>query len=136
MIVIIVGNNRVEYCKIKASDQQKKLFASRQQLYKVVPEGLVRMRRHNMTGGYEMASEEVMIYREGASAPYDTLPGVSFYQEDVLPEIDMIKGSVSPSALRKNALLMKAKAISDNLLLPYGGLIIVGIVIAYALIAG
>lgn len=135
MIVIIVGNNRVEYCKIKASDQQKKLFASRQQLYKVVPEGLVRMRRYKADGS-EIESEEVTIYREGASAPFDTLPGVSYYQEDVLPEIEMIKGSMSPSSLRKNALLMKAKAIGNNLLLPYGGLIIVGIVIAYAFIAG
>lgn len=135
MIVIIVGNNRVEYCKIKTSDQQKKLFVSRQQLYKVVPEGLVRMRRHKEDGS-EIESEEVMIYREGSSAPYDTMPGVTFYQEDVLPEIDMIKGSIGPSSLRKNALLMKAKAITDNLLLPYGGLIIVGLVIAYALIAG
>ena len=135
MIVIIVGNNRVEYCKIKASDQQKKLFVSRQQLYKVVPEGLIRMRRRKEDGS-EIESEEVIIYPEGASAPYDILPGVSYYQDDVLPEIDMIKGSVGPSALRKNALLMKAKAISDNLLIPYGGLIIVGIVIAYALIAG
>lgn len=135
MIVIIVGNNHVDYCKIKTSDQQKKLFVLRQQLYKVVPEGLIRMRRRKEDGS-EIESEEVIIYPEGASAPYDTLPGVSYYQDDVLPEIDMIKGSVGPNALRKNSLLMKAKAISDNLLIPYGGLIIVGIVIAYALIAG
>lgn len=135
MIVIIVGNNHVDYCKIRVSDQQKKLFVLRQQLYKVVPEGLIRMRRYREDGS-EIESEEVTIYPEGGSAPYDTLPGVSYYQDDVLPEIDMIKGSVGPSALRKNALLMKAKAISDNLLIPYGGLIIVGIVIAYALIAG
>lgn len=135
MIVIIVGNNHVDYCKIRASDQQKKLFVLRQQLYKVVPEGLIRTRRYKEDGS-EIESEEVVIYPEGGSAPYDTLPGVSYYQDDVLPEIDMIKGSVGLSALRKNTLLMKAKAISDNLLIPYGGLIIVGIVIAYALIAG
>lgn len=135
MIVIIVGNNHVDYCKIRPSDQQKKLFVLRQQLYKVVPEGLIRTRRYKEDGS-EIESEEVTIYPEGGSAPYDTVPGVSYYQDDVLPEIDMILGSAGLSALRKNALLMKAKAISDNLLIPYGGLIIVGIVIAYALIAG
>lgn len=136
MIIIIVGENRVEYCTVKRSDQEKKLFSSRQQLYKVVPEGLVRMRRINGSGE-EIGSEEVIIYREGASAPYDTINGVSYYQEDVLPEIDMIRDALGGGLFDRNKrLLMKAKGAIDNFLIPYLGLIVVGVILAYAFLSG
>lgn len=136
MIIIIVGQNRVEYCNIRKSDQEKKLFASRQQLYKVVPEGLVRMRRRD-ENGVELESEEVIIYREGSAVPYDTIRDVSYYQEDVLPEIDMIRGALGHGLFNNKAkLLMKAKSAMDNYILPYIGVVIVGVILAYAFLTG
>lgn len=136
MIIIIVGQNRVEYCNIRKSDQEKKLFASRQQLYKVVPEGLVRMRRRDENGN-EQESEEVIIYPEGSGVPYDTINNVSYYQEDVLPEIDMIRGALGHGLFNsKTKLLMKAKSAMDNYILPYIGVVIVGVILAYAFLTG
>ena len=136
MIIIIVGQNRVEYSNIRKSDQEKKLFATRQQLYKVVPEGLVRMRRRD-ENGVELESEEVIIYPEGSDVPYDTINNVSYYQEDVLPEIDMIRGALGHGLfINKTKLLMKAKSAMDNYILPYIGVVIVGVILAYAFLTG
>lgn len=136
MIVIIVGQNRVEYCKIRAKDQDKELFVSRRQLYKVPPKGLIRMRRKDVSGK-DLESEEVIIYPEGSSAPYDTINGVSYYQEDVLPEIDMIRGALGTGPLsNKKRMLMKAKTAVDSYVIPYVGIIIVGVILAYAFLTG
>lgn len=44
MMVIIIGTNRAEMCKVPVKDQDKHFFMTRKQLYKVYPDGLSRMR--------------------------------------------------------------------------------------------
>lgn len=55
MMHITVGQNRVECLEIKKSDFDKRFFATRRQLYKMDPAGLVRMRVYD-DDGREMES--------------------------------------------------------------------------------
>lgn len=134
MMIIIKGNNRVEFCKIKTRDQNKRLFATRNQLYRVSPRAMIRMRQFDEKG-HEDDSEEVQIFEEEASAPFDTPVGVSYYQEDVLPEIDMIR-STSRTVLGTKSALMRAMSTGRDLMLAYGGIIITGVVLAWAFLSG
>ena len=94
------------------------------------------MRRRD-ENGVELESEEVIIYREGSAVPYDTIRDVSYYQEDVLPEIDMIRGALGHGLFNnKTKMLMKAKSAMDNYILPYIGVVIVGVILAYAFLTG
>lgn len=133
-MIIIKGRNRVEFCKIKPRDQSKRLFATRNQLYRVSPCALIRMRQYDKDGK-EDDSEEVQIFEEEASAPFDTPEGVSYYQEDVLPEIDMIR-STSRTILGTKTALMRVMSAGREMMLAYGGMIITGIVLAWAFLSG
>lgn len=50
MIHITVGQNRVECSEIRRADYDKRFFATRRQLYKMDPAGLVRMRVYDEKG--------------------------------------------------------------------------------------
>lgn len=50
MMHITVGQNRVECLEIKKKDYDKRFFATRRQLYKMDPSGLVRMRVYDSDG--------------------------------------------------------------------------------------
>lgn len=81
MMVIIVGENRIEYNRIKKRDFEKVFFDRRSQAYKVVPDGLVRLKMVDRKG--RVRWEEAVIYPENGTVPYDVVNGVSYMQDDV-----------------------------------------------------
>ena len=89
MMVIIVGENRIEYNKIKKRDFEKVFFDRRSQTYKVVPDGLVRLKMVDHKGRVKW--EEAIVYKENDSVPYDVVNGVSYRQDDVFEEIDLVR---------------------------------------------
>lgn len=80
-MVIIVGENRIEYNRIKKRDFEKVFFDRRSQAYKVVPDGLVRLKMVDHKGRVKW--EEAVVYKENDSVPYDVVNGVSYQQDDV-----------------------------------------------------
>lgn len=131
MIIIIIGTNRAEQCKVKMRDLDKHFFQTRGQLYKVYPDGLTRMRIVD-ADGYEQESEEVLVYAENSIEPYHPR-SVSYSQDRILAEIDehklMTKGT-SPGRL----LIHKAMGIMREIV-PYFGLILAGIVVLWGMIS-
>ena len=89
MMVIIVGENRIEYNRIKKRDFEKVFFDRRSQTYKVVPDGLVRLKMVDRKGRVKW--EEAVVYKENDSVPYDVVNGVSYQQDDVFQEIDLVR---------------------------------------------
>lgn len=86
VMVIIIGSNRAEMCKVPIKDLNRHFFMSRGQLYKVYPDGLTRMRIFDKDER-EQESEEVIIYAENAIKPYH--PRHVCYDADrILAEID------------------------------------------------
>ena len=129
-MVIITGENRVEYCKLTRSQEGLHFFKSRNQLYKVFPDGMKRMRVFEYDG-LETRNEEVIIFRENETHPYD-LCDVDYSMDRLLSDVDrhkMMRAShwQRPKIWFTNAMGGLVKKIG----LP--GIIVAGI-IAYALI--
>ena len=70
MQVIIIGQNRAEFCNVKKNDKEKHFFMTRKQLYRVYPDGLTRMKVTRF--GIEDESDEVIVYKENEIVPYHT----------------------------------------------------------------
>lgn len=134
MKAIIVGNNRVEVCEVKKRDYEKTFFVHRQQLYMIMPGNLVRMRYFDKDGRETREPDEVCVFREGASVAYDTLLEDAYYQENVLPSIDLFR-DVRRGKLKGAGLLQGLTTLVDQLY-PILGLVIVVGVVGYALLTG
>lgn len=111
MMVIIIGENRVEYNKIRKSDYEKMFFGRRNQVYKVVPDGLVHIRMTDVKG--RVVDEECVVFKENSSIPYDVLPGVTYKQDDVLAEIDLVRESSRNGLFKKPSLMRRVNEITD-----------------------
>lgn len=133
MQIIIVGQNRVEFCPIKTKDHEKRFFATRGQLYKVVPDQLIRFRSWDLKGK-ELKSDEVIIFVENATVPYHVINNVSYAMDDVLADIDIQKGIVQESFFKKNIFFSTAKSIGSYLM-PFLGAIIMGGVVLWAILS-
>lgn len=66
--VIIIGSNGHEYARIKPKNKKKRYFETKNQLYRVYPEGFTRMRVTHIDGSIEYA--ECVIYDENCIVPY------------------------------------------------------------------
>ena len=135
MRVIIVGGNRVEFLKIKRKDYDKRALDYRGQLYHILPQNLIRMRYYDEKGRPTREPEEVIIFEEGSSVPYDTLPVCydAYYQENVFPMLDIIRNS---RRLKKNSRLMTAAFTGWKALAPYMGLLMTGAIVLFAILFG
>ena len=111
MLVIIIGENRVEYNKIKKKDYNKLFFERRDQAYKVAPDGLVHLRIVDWKG--RAKDEECVVYKENASVPYDTLPGVSYRQDHVFEELDLIRDVNRGKLFKRNPFMHKVNEVVD-----------------------
>lgn len=134
MKAIIVGNNRVEVCEVKKKDYEKTFFVHRQQLYMIMPGNLIRMRYFDKDGHEIREPDEVSIFPEGGSVAYDTLMEDAYYQEAVLPSIDLFR-DVKRGKLKGAGLLKGLTTLVDQLY-PILGLIIVVGVVGIALLTG
>lgn len=111
MMVIIIGENRVEYNKIRKKDYNKLFFERRDQVYKVAPDGLVHLRIVDRKGNAK--DEEAVVFKENASVPYDTLPGVSYRQDHVFEELDLVRDVNRGRLFKKNPLMHRVNEITD-----------------------
>lgn len=99
MMVIIIGENRVEYCKVKKQDEHLHFFQSRNQLYKLYPNGLTRTRIFDYDG-LEVANEEAIIFYENETHPYDT-HDIDYSMDRLLSDVDRHKMMLPSKAGRK-----------------------------------
>lgn len=134
MKAIIVGHNRVEVCEVKKKDYEKTFFVHRQQLYMIMPGNLIRMRYFDKDGHEIREPDEVCVFQEGASVAYDTLMEDAYYQEAVLPSIDLFR-DVKRGRLKGAGILQGLTSFIDQLY-PILGLIIVVGVVGIALLTG
>lgn len=111
MMVIIVGENRIEYNRIKKRDFEKVFFDRRSQTYKVVPDGLVRLKMVDHKGRVKW--EEAVVYPENGSVPYDVVNGVSYQQDDVFQEIDLVRDIGHKGIFGNNYFMKRVNEISD-----------------------
>lgn len=89
MMVIIIGDNRAEYCTLTKKQEGLHFFKTRNQLYKVFPDGLKRCRIFDYDG-LEIKNEEVIIFRENDTHPYDECE-VDYTMDRLLSDVDRHK---------------------------------------------
>lgn len=81
--VIIIGANGHEYAEIKNKNKKKRYFETKGQLYRVYPEGYVRMK---IIGLEKTEYAECIIYDENCIAPYDIPHESMDYSADAFEE--------------------------------------------------
>lgn len=89
MMVIITGENRVEICVPNRRQEGLHFFKTRNQLYRIFPNGLMRIRIFDYDG-LEVGSEEGIIYRENDIVPYDTMQ-LDYTMDRLLSDVDRHK---------------------------------------------
>lgn len=81
MMVIIIGKNRAEICSIRKKDLGKPFFVTRNQWYKIYPDGLIPIDIYH--DGAFIRSESVTVFEENGTCPIHTLYPEQ-YSDDVL----------------------------------------------------
>ncbi|MBQ1293224.1 MAG: hypothetical protein IIY21_04255 [Clostridiales bacterium] len=89
MMVIITGENRVEICVPNRRQEGLHFFKTRNQLYKIFPDGLRRVRIFDY-GGKEIGSEEGIIFAENCTRPYDEM-NIDYSMDRLLSDVDRHK---------------------------------------------
>ena len=88
MMVIIMGEDRAEYCKVKKKHKEKHFFKTRNQLYRVRPEGLARC-RIDYFGTVE--TDEIIVYSENEIIPYQPKGEVQYTMDKMYMDLDAHK---------------------------------------------
>lgn len=86
MMGLIVGKNRFEFCKIKKKDVVKHFFTTREQLYKIYPDGLIPMDIYH-DGAY-VETQSVTMFEENGLCPYHTMYPEQYDKDVILVNID------------------------------------------------
>ena len=86
MMGIVVGTNRLEYCKIKKRDVVRHFFTTRNQLYKFYPDGLIPMDIYH-DGAY-IETQSVTMFEENGTRPYHTKYAEQYDKDVILMNID------------------------------------------------
>lgn len=89
MMVIITGENRVEICVPNKKQEGLHFFKTRNQLYKIFPDGLRRIRIFDY-GGKEISSEAGIIFRENCTRPYDEMD-IDYTMDRLISDVDRHK---------------------------------------------
>lgn len=132
MRVIIVGENRAEFCRISPRDYDKRFFETRGQCYRVYPQELHRLKVYE--GDDLVEEDEVIVYREGSIVPYHAKSSRSYLLDHILSELDQQKLMTPRGVFGEKGIFAHAFSDAWKKLLPYTGVIIAGIVVAYALL--
>ena len=138
MMVIITGENRVEICVPNKKQEGLHFFKTRNQLYRIYPNALSRVRIFDYDG-LEVGSEEGIIYRENDIVPYDTL-NLDYTMDRLLSDVDMHK-TMKDGGWKKNPKKVwfsskNMSGIGDFLLNKIGiTWLVIGGVVAYAFLA-
>ncbi len=100
----------------------------------MVPGNLVRLRTFDSKGHEVKETEAVSVFREGSCVAYDTLIEDAYWQEAVLPSIDLQRDV--KRARFKTVGHFAAMTSAINSLYPIMGLLIVGVVLIWTFLSG
>lgn len=132
MKVIILGNNMADIVEIKAKDYDKHFLQRRKQGYRIFPDGLTRIRIWD--DGVELDSDEVIVYPENGKIPHITR-GLDYSDKAIKGDIDLHRDAFENKGfINRFKLFIDAGASYYNLLAPFMGMIIAGIILAWALL--
>ena len=100
MQVIIMGEDRAEFCKVAKKNKEKHFIKIRKsQLYKVYPNGLCRCKIDWF--GEEIRTDEVIVYAENETIPYIVKIGVRYGMEPLIMAIAEHKRMTGGSWFKK-----------------------------------
>ena len=133
MMVIIVGENMIDYCTVNRHDEGLHFYKTRGQLYKVYPNGLTRMRVFDY-GGMEIKNEEVIIFYENETHPYDT-HDIDYTMDRLMSDVDRHKMMLPNKGINKQRIWFTNVAKSFYKWLGLPGIIGI-VVVVYALLHG
>lgn len=132
MQLIIIGQNRAETCKIKRGDYEKQFLRTRGQLYMIMPDALTRCIRTR--NGRRIDDEEVLVFSENATRPYDTGKTACYDPSMILGTIDLEKILLPNSALGKARIFATQIRSVWKALAPVSGVVIAGIILLWAVL--
>lgn len=132
MRVIIIGENRAEFCRIASKDLDKRFFETRGQCYRIYPQELRRLKVYERDDLVE--EDEVLVFREGSVVPYHAKNTESYRLDYILAELDQQKLMTPRGVFGEKGIFAHAFSDTWKRLLPYSGVIIAGIVVVYALL--
>lgn len=132
MIIVIIGVNRAEYCVLSKRQLGLHFFKTRNQLYKVFPDGAKRIRIFDY--GKEITSERGIIFAENDTHPYDECE-IDYSMDRLLGDVDRHKmmrntGWAKPKIWFSNAATSLIKKIGLPTLI-VGGIIIYAFITQY-----
>lgn len=129
MMGIVVGTNRLEYCKIKKRDVVRHFFTTRNQLYKFYPDGLIPMEIYH-DGAY-IETQSVTMFEENGTRPYHTKYAEQYDKDVILMNIDEHK-LMSPRRSKLSAISGVINNSDFKTAIPW---LITGVILAYAFIS-
>lgn len=133
MMVIIIGCNRAEMCKVRTVDLDRHFYQSRNQLYKVYPDGLSRIRI--VEAGKKEVDDEVVVFAENCRYPYHAR-GLDYSLDTILREIDQHKLMQPHGLLAKYKIWFGRVGSVWRQIVPWMGLMITGVIVAWAFLTG
>lgn len=117
MMVIIMGEDRAEFCVVPKKNKEKHFIKIRKsQLYKVYPNGLCRCKIDYF--GEEVKSDEVIVYAENETIPYIIKIGVRYGMEAMLQNIDAHKRMTNGTWFKKKPWFTPGNGLWDLLKSP------------------
>lgn len=100
MMVVIMGEDRAEFCVVPKKNKEKHFIKIRRsQLYKVYPNGLSRCKIDYF--GERTMTDEIIVYAENETVPYIVKIGVRYGMETLLQNIDAHKQMTNGAWFRK-----------------------------------
>lgn len=116
MQVIIMGEDRAEFCTVSKRNKEKHFIKIRKsQLYKVYPNGLCRCKIDYF--GEEIKTDEIIVYAENETIPYIVKIGVRYGMDPMLMAIDEHKRMTEGTWFKKKPWFSNEGGFLKNLLL-------------------
>ena len=98
MMVVIMGEDRAEYCKVAKKFKERHFFKTRNQLYRVRPEGLARCRIDYFG---KVTSDEIIVYAENEIIPYQVKGEIMYTMDKFYMDLDAHKQMTGGSWFKK-----------------------------------
>ena len=133
MKVILLGQNMAHIGEIKTKDLDKHFYQFRGQLYRIYPQGLTRMRI--IIDGVETDSDEVYVFPENALVPHHP-HDLDYSNKAIRRDIDIHKYVAGKGAKNMFKYYVDTANSIWKGIAPFAGLIVAGIVVAWAFISG
>lgn len=135
MRVIIMGEDRAEFCVVPKKNKEKHFIKIRKsQLYKVYPNGLARCKIDYF--GERIMTDEVIVYAENETVPYIIKIGVRYGMETILQNIDAHKQMTNGAWFRKKPWFTPGNGLWDLIKNPAVWLVVIGAILCGPMLIG